>query len=45
MKEADMDILGGFMLEAINKRADEAALASLHEEVKAFCRKFPVPGI
>ncbi len=45
MKEADMNTLGGFMLEAISKRADEAALASLHEEVKAFCRTFPVPGI
>ncbi len=45
MKEADMDTLGQFMLTAIAKRADEAALNSLHEEVKTFCRKFPVPGI
>jgi glycine hydroxymethyltransferase len=45
MKEPEMEILGNFMLRAIEKRADEAALKSLHEEVKVFCRKFPVPGI
>lgn len=45
MKEADMETLGRFMLDAIAKRADEAAVRSLHEEVRAFCRRFPVPGI
>jgi glycine hydroxymethyltransferase len=45
MKEADMTALGQFMLTAIQSRQDEAALQNLHEEVKAFCRKFPVPGI
>ncbi len=45
MKEAEMETLGGFMLRAIEKRADEASLKALHEEVKAFCKKFPVPGI
>ncbi len=45
MKEKDMETLGGFILKAIEKRADEAALKKLHEEVKAFCRTFPVPGI
>lgn len=45
MKEAEMETLGGFILRAIEKRSDEAALKDLHEEVKAFCRKFPVPGI
>ena len=45
MKEADMDILVDFMLEAIEKRADEAHLEKLHQRVIEFCRQFPVPGI
>ena len=45
MKEADTEQLVTFMLQAITKRADETALKRLHEEVKAFCLKFPVPGI
>jgi glycine hydroxymethyltransferase len=45
MKEKDMEILADFMLTAIERRGDSAALKTLHEEVKTFCRKFPVPGI
>lgn len=45
MKEADMEKLVGFMFNAIEKRADESALNALHQEVKAYCREFPVPGI
>ncbi len=45
MKEADMETLGQFLLTAIEKRTDEGALTTLHEEVRSFCRKFPVPGI
>ncbi len=45
MKEKDMEILADFMLTAIERRADPAALKTLHEEVKVFCRRFPVPGI
>jgi glycine hydroxymethyltransferase len=45
MKENDMDILADFMLKAIEKRADDTAIAKLHDEVIVFCRKFPVPGI
>ena len=45
MKEADMDTIVDFMLEAVAKRDDETALSSLHERVKEFCRQFPVPGI
>ncbi len=45
MKEADVEQLVTFMLQAIEKRSDDAAIAKLHEEVKTFCRKFPVPGI
>ena len=45
MKEKDMETLGQFILTAIEKRSDEATLKTLHEEVKEFCRGFPVPGI
>ena len=45
MKEAEMEKLVGFMLNAVENRTDEAALSSLHEEVKDFCKGFPVPGI
>ena len=45
MKEAEMTQLVEFMLAAVAKRDDEAALDSLHEEVKVFCKKHPVPGI
>ncbi|MBI5155861.1 serine hydroxymethyltransferase [Candidatus Peregrinibacteria bacterium] len=45
MKEADTELLVGFMLKALEKRADDSALKSLHDEVIAFCRRFPVPGI
>ena len=45
MKEAEMDVLADFMLKAIACREDENALDALHEEVKTFCRRYPVPGI
>jgi len=45
MVEAEMDTLVDFMLRAVAERGDEAALDALHEEVKAFCRQYPVPGI
>lgn len=45
MKEPEMEILGNFMLRAIEKRTDENALKTLHGEVKEFCLRFPVPGI
>lgn len=45
MKEADMDTLGQFILDAVAKRNDEGALKALHSDVKSFCRKFPVPGV
>ena len=34
-----------FMLQAIAKREDESAMKALHDEVKAFCLQYPVPGI
>ena len=45
MKEAEMEQLAAFMLAAVDKRNDESALDSLHEEVKVFCKQHPVPGI
>jgi glycine hydroxymethyltransferase len=45
MKEKEMERLCAFILRAIKERADENAVETLHQEVVAFCRKFPVPGI
>lgn len=45
MKEVDMEMLGSYMLRAIEGRNNEAVLLTLQEEVKDFCHKFPVPGI
>lgn len=45
MKEVEMEKLVRFMLSAVESRTDEAALSSLHEEVKVFCKQYPVPGI
>jgi len=44
MKEAEMEQLAEFMLAAVAKREDAAAVDALHEEVKAFCRRFPLPA-
>ncbi len=45
MQEAEMEQLTAFMLSAVAARDDEAALAQLHREVQAFCKRYPVPGI
>lgn len=45
MKEPEMEQLTQFMLSAIKKRNNISAIQDLHEEVKTFCNKFPVPGI
>ncbi|TSC57791.1 MAG: Pyridoxal-phosphate-dependent serine hydroxymethyltransferase [Candidatus Peregrinibacteria bacterium Greene0416_19] len=45
MKEPEMETLTGFMLRAVDKRGDDASLERTHQEVKEFCRQFPVPGI
>ena len=44
MGEAEMDALADFMLAAVAKRGDAAAVQALHREVKAFCMKYPLPG-
>jgi glycine hydroxymethyltransferase len=45
MDEGDMVKLGGWIARALAEREDEDALTGLREEVEAFCRGFPVPGI
>jgi len=44
MKEAEMVKIAEFIERAIEVRDDEAALAALREEVKAFANKFPMPS-
>jgi glycine hydroxymethyltransferase len=45
MKEGDMAKLGAWIARALAEREDTGALTGLREEVEAFCRGFPVPGI
>ena len=45
MMESEMEVLGGCMLEALRKPADESRLASLKADVQALCAAFPAPGI
>ncbi len=45
MDEADMARLAGWMVDALERRGDEAALVRLRGEVEAFCARFPVPGL
>ncbi|MDR1831513.1 MAG: serine hydroxymethyltransferase [Fusobacteriaceae bacterium] len=42
MKEAEMKVIAGFIVKALKNTGDEALLASIKTEVKAFCDKFPL---
>ena len=42
MKEDDMRTVGAFIVEAIEKRNDEAALAKVSKNVEEFARQFPL---
>lgn len=42
MKEADMDVIAGFIDRAINGRSDAAVLHGIAGEVKEFCAGFPI---
>jgi glycine hydroxymethyltransferase len=44
LKEDDMDKVAEWMKQAIDARDDEAALAKLRAEVKAFALQFPLPS-
>ena len=42
MKEDDMRMVGAFIVEALEKHADEAALAAISKKVEDFARAFPI---
>jgi len=44
MKEAEMIKIAEFIERGVNARDDEAAIAALREEVKAFANEFPMPS-
>jgi glycine hydroxymethyltransferase len=44
LKEKDMATVAEWMKQAIDNRDDEATLAKLHEEVKVFAKRFPLPS-
>ncbi|MEP7158738.1 MAG: serine hydroxymethyltransferase, partial [Chloroflexota bacterium] len=43
--EAEMREVADLIVRAIESRADEVALAGLHERTRAICARFPVPGL
>jgi glycine hydroxymethyltransferase len=45
MREAEMARLAGWIVDALERSGDDAALARLKAEVESFCRGFPVPGL
>jgi glycine hydroxymethyltransferase len=45
MGEAEMKQLGSLMIRALKSSTDATTLAKLHEETKAICNRFPVPGV
>jgi len=45
MGEGEMRQLGEWMVDTLRHRGDEAYLRRRRDEVEAFCRVFPVPGI
>ncbi len=45
MNAGDMDIIAGFILEALDSSGDKGALASIRSRVKSFASGFLVPGV
>lgn len=45
MKEAEMTLIANWMVRALRHCQDAAQLASIKQEVKARCERFPVPGL
>jgi glycine hydroxymethyltransferase len=41
----EMRAVGGLIVQAIERRDDEQALAALSEQVRDICARFPVPGL
>ncbi len=44
MKEAEIDTISGFIMEAFNNHANEKVLGRINEDVKELCLRFPVYG-
>ena len=45
MGEAEMKLLADIMLQVLRAPTDEALLSKLRGEVRALCKRFPVPGL
>ena len=44
MKEAEIDTISGFIMEAFNNHENEKVLDRIKEDVKALCLRFPIYG-
>lgn len=45
MTESEMTLVADWMVRAMRTHADHTALQRIHDEVRAVCAKFPVPGL
>jgi glycine/serine hydroxymethyltransferase len=45
MKEPQMKQVASWIVDALRSPADEKKLRDIHEQVRALCRQFPVPGL
>jgi glycine hydroxymethyltransferase len=45
MKEAEMKMVGGWIVAALDHADDPAKLASIRSEIAEFAKAFPVPGV
>ncbi len=45
MNEADMKQIAGWIVRALQNVNDTGAVSRLHNDVREFCRRFPVPGV
>jgi glycine hydroxymethyltransferase len=45
MKEADMERIGGWIIDTLKNSEDETRLEQIKQKVQAFCLQYPVPGI
>ncbi|MBL7663320.1 serine hydroxymethyltransferase [bacterium] len=45
MKESEMKKLGNWMVQALKHHTESTTLESIKQEVKAFCRNYPIPGM
>ncbi len=45
LQKKEMEVLAGWILEALRSHEDAATLARLKSEVESLCARFPVPGL